>query len=148
MYERHESAGAFSRRLFILRPSCSKYLRPAPKTQFLCASASLRLCVDVFLEQEFPVSRAFHAPACYAMQPGGETAMADEQRYLAYLVRLWAVHRNGDVVWRASAENAHTGERRAFTDVGELCNFLHSSVADASPTLHNECHRVHDDAAG
>ncbi len=74
--------------------------------------------------------------------------MADEQRYLAYLVRLWAVQGNGDVIWRASAENAHTGERRAFADVVELCNFLHSAVADASPTLHNECRRADDDAAG
>ncbi len=36
--------------------------------------------------------------------------MADEQHYLAYLVRLWTVHRNGDLAWRASAANAHTGE--------------------------------------
>jgi hypothetical protein len=40
--------------------------------------------------------------------------MADERRYLAYMVRLWSVHHNGDLVWRASAENAHTGERHAF----------------------------------
>ena len=36
--------------------------------------------------------------------------MADERHYLAYMVRLWTVHQNGDLVWRASAENAHTGD--------------------------------------
>ena len=50
--------------------------------------------------------------------------MADERRYLAYLVRLWTVHHNGDLVWRASAENAHTGERRAFADLAGLFEFL------------------------
>ena len=62
--------------------------------------------------------------------------MAEEQRYLAYLVRLWAVHDNGDTVWRASAENAHTGERRAFADVAGLFEFLQARVTDAPPTVH------------
>lgn len=74
--------------------------------------------------------------------------MNGERHYLAYMVRLWAVHRNGDVLWRASAENVHTGERRAFADVEELCNFLHSAVADTSPMLCNECCPINDDAAG
>lgn len=74
--------------------------------------------------------------------------MADEGRYLAYLVRLWAVQRNGDVVWRASAENAHTGEHRAFADVTGLLSFLQSLAADAPPTLCDECCRAHDAAAG
>lgn len=54
--------------------------------------------------------------------------MAGERGYLAYLVRLWAVHHDGDLVWRASAENAHTGERRVFADVASLCVFLRESV--------------------
>ena len=59
--------------------------------------------------------------------------MADERRYLAYLVRLWTVHSNGDLVWRASVENAHTGERRAFADVDGLLDFLQAAVtADAA----------------
>lgn len=58
--------------------------------------------------------------------------MADERRYLAYMVRLWTVHRNGDVVWRASAENAHTGERCAFADLAGLCEFL-QTVVDQEP---------------
>ncbi len=51
--------------------------------------------------------------------------MSDERLYLAYLVRLWAIsHDNGNVVWRVSAEDAHTGERRVFADLGSLCSFL------------------------
>ena len=60
--------------------------------------------------------------------------MADERRYLAYLVRLWAVHHNGGVVWRASAENPHTGERRAFADLAGLFDFLLAEVAEEPPT--------------
>lgn len=59
--------------------------------------------------------------------------MADEQRYLAYLVRLWTVHDNGDVVWRASIENAHTGERCAFADLAGLFVFLQRVVAEEPP---------------
>lgn len=57
--------------------------------------------------------------------------MLDEQRYVAYLVRLWAVHHNGDLVWRASAADTRTGERRNFADVAGLCAFLQAAAADA-----------------
>ena len=59
--------------------------------------------------------------------------MAEERRYLAYMVRLWAVQRNGDMVWRASAENAHTGERHAFADVAALIDYLQAAVAEELP---------------
>ena len=58
--------------------------------------------------------------------------MADEQRYLAYLVRLWTVHDNGDVVWRASVEDAHTGERRAFSGLAGLFEFLQVTIERGS----------------
>lgn len=57
--------------------------------------------------------------------------MVEEQQYIAYLVRLWAVHRNGDLVWRASAADARTGERRNFADLAGLFAFLQAAVADA-----------------
>ena len=59
--------------------------------------------------------------------------MADERRYLAYMVRLWTVHHNGDLVWRASVENAHTGERCAFADLAGLFEFLRAA-AEQEPT--------------
>ena len=56
--------------------------------------------------------------------------MADEQRYVAYLVRVWRVHHNGKWIWRASAENVHTGEHHTFTDLAALCAFLWATVQD------------------
>ena len=57
--------------------------------------------------------------------------MAEERLYLAYMVRLWAVHHNGDLLWCASVENAHTGERRAFTDLAGLFEFLRAATEQA-----------------
>jgi hypothetical protein len=64
--------------------------------------------------------------------------MADERGALAYLVRLWSVHHNGDLVWRASAENAHTGERHAFADLAALCEFLQTAVQKAAVSTQRE----------
>jgi hypothetical protein len=51
--------------------------------------------------------------------------MKDEaQPYRAYLVRLWQARSGRQVVWRASAEDAHSGERHAFADLQALCAFL------------------------
>ena len=53
--------------------------------------------------------------------------MANEKLgYLAYLVRLWRVMSAGRSVWRGSLEDAHTGERRGFTDLDALFAFLKS----------------------
>ena len=49
-----------------------------------------------------------------------------KRRYLAYLVRLWQVRDKGQTVWRASVENAHTGERRGFARLAKLFAFLES----------------------
>jgi len=50
-------------------------------------------------------------------------------RYLAYLVRLWQVQNQGVFVWRASLEDAHTGERHGFSDVKSLFAFLAEQTA-------------------
>jgi len=50
-------------------------------------------------------------------------------RYLAYLVRLWQVQDKGVFVWRASLEDAHTGERHGFSDVKSLFTFLAEQTA-------------------
>ncbi len=47
-----------------------------------------------------------------------------KRRYLAYLLRLWQVWDKGQTVWRASVENAHTGEQRGFAGLAELFAFL------------------------
>ena len=58
--------------------------------------------------------------------------MTVERGYVAYLLRLWQVSSEGETVWRASLENARTGQRRGFTDLDDLCRFLRQQT-DTSP---------------
>ncbi len=44
--------------------------------------------------------------------------------YLAYMLRLWRVHSQSHIVWRASLESAHTGERVMFADLDALLAFI------------------------
>jgi hypothetical protein len=63
--------------------------------------------------------------------------MDNEQRpYFAYMLRLWCVSANGDVVWRASIEDPHTGERHGFASLEQLFKFLERQAREAS---YGEC---------
>ena len=46
--------------------------------------------------------------------------MDEERFHQAYLVPLWAVHHNCVLLWQASVENVHTGERHAFANLAAL----------------------------
>ena len=50
--------------------------------------------------------------------------MLQESRYSSYLLRLWMSEENGRPIWRASLESTHTGQRRNFSDVRVLVEFL------------------------
>jgi hypothetical protein len=66
-----------------------------------------------------PFSRFFHAAmtlACYSV--------GMEDGYMAFLLRLWQVGHGEGAVWRASLEDAHTGERRALASLERLVAFL------------------------
>ena len=39
--------------------------------------------------------------------------------YLSYLLRLWQADADGELVWRASLESPHTGERLGFADAAD-----------------------------
>jgi len=52
--------------------------------------------------------------------------------YLAFLLRLWCVDVEDGIAWRASLENAHTGERQGFADMQILCSFLMRQLENAS----------------
>jgi hypothetical protein len=51
------------------------------------------------------------------------------RRYLSYLLRLWQASSGGEMVWRASLEDPHTGERRGFASLANLVSFLEGEMA-------------------
>lgn len=51
-----------------------------------------------------------------------------QPHYLAYLLRLWRVGSEGEVAWRASLEDAHTGERQGFADLDALFDHVRSQT--------------------
>ena len=70
--------------------------------------------------------------------------MAAERKYYAFLVRLWTVTQNGGFVWRASAQDAHTGSCVAFADLAGLYAFL-EAVAETTPGRQNNESEKQDD---
>lgn len=50
--------------------------------------------------------------------------MNGESDYLAYMLRLRRVWRDGRPVWLASVQSPHTGERHAFASLEALYAFL------------------------
>ncbi len=75
-------------------------------------------------------SHGFHTAGGYTglneFQPSAEERSMEKlvkdrkRRYLAYLLRLWQVWDKGQTDWRASVENAHTGEQQGFAGLAEL----------------------------
>lgn len=56
--------------------------------------------------------------------------MPDRDRpYVTWLLRLWRVEDDGATLWRASLENAQTGERYGFAGVDGLFGFLTDLVS-------------------
>ena len=49
-------------------------------------------------------------------------------RYLSYLLRIWQVKDGGDLTWRASLEDSHTGDRKGFASLEALVAFLWEQV--------------------
>jgi len=56
----------------------------------------------------------------------------EKQRYMSYLIRLWQTQSSGEWIWRASIENAHTGERRGFARLELLFQFLEEEAGGAA----------------
>jgi hypothetical protein len=46
------------------------------------------------------------------------------RRYRSYLVRLWGSESDGTPTWHASAEDTLTGERKNFSELAQLFEFL------------------------
>ena len=63
------------------------------------------------------------------------SAMSEKpRRYLSYLLRLWQASSGGELVWRASLEDPHTGERRGFACLAELIACLEEEMRDHPQT--------------
>ena len=59
--------------------------------------------------------------------------MSREQRgYISYLLRLWQIRSEGELVWRASLESPHTGERRGFANLADMFTFLEGEISHAA----------------
>lgn len=75
--------------------------------------------------------------------------MVDNNRgYQAYLIRLWQARSGGQVVWRASAQDAHSGQRHAFAGLAQLFAFLEEAAGqqralptEAGGTMRSNQHR-------
>ena len=56
--------------------------------------------------------------------------MSSEQRgYLSYLLRLWHIRSEGELIWRASLESVHTGERKGFAHLADVFIFLEQEIS-------------------
>jgi hypothetical protein len=61
---------------------------------------------------------------------------AEREGYRAYLLRLWRVRTESELVWRASLEDPHTGQRTGFASLDALFDFLRQQTpVDSEPRL-------------
>ncbi len=56
-----------------------------------------------------------------------------KRRHISYLLRLWQVKSEDELVWRASLESPHTRERRGFPSLAELFAFLERETGNVVP---------------
>ncbi len=67
-----------------------------------------------------------------------------ERTRLAFLIRLWQVRSKGQIVWRGSLEDAHSGEKRGFGDPASLFSFLQEKLGLKPNQLMNDNPSVSD----
>jgi hypothetical protein len=61
-----------------------------------------------------------------------------QPRYRSYVLRMWEVESEGQRVWRASLQDAHSGARRGFADLAALTAFLAEQMDTASSAAAGE----------
>ena len=74
-------------------------------------------------------------PAGLAVVERAATVTEQRRGYAAYLLRLWRVKDKGKTHWRASLENAHTGERKGFAGLDALFAFLRQQTDDEASAV-------------
>lgn len=50
--------------------------------------------------------------------------MMEKVIYFSYLLRVWRIVRNEELIWMASLEDPRTGKRHSFTSLEDLYAFL------------------------
>ncbi len=70
----------------------------------------------------------------------------EARRYFSYLLRVWQVRTDGEVVWRASLEDPHTSERHGFASLEQLLEFLKEHTQGRENEI--ETRQSHKDLAG
>ena len=66
--------------------------------------------------------------------------MSEENGYLAYLLRLRRVWRDGKPVWQAEVESPHSGEQRHFASLDDLFTYLREKTGGAMASLPVSAH--------
>lgn len=61
-----------------------------------------------------------------------QTGNGLEHDYRAYLLRMWQAGSQERPVWRASLEDATSGERQVFSEIADLVAFLQSLTGGQS----------------
>jgi hypothetical protein len=69
--------------------------------------------------------------------------MKTSPNYISYLLRLW--RENDAAPWRASLEDAHTGERRNFARLQDLFRLLEE---ETSKQVNKEQAAIHEEHEG
>ena len=52
----------------------------------------------------------------------------EQLEYWSCLLRLWRVSEKGESIWRASLQNARTGERMGFASLEALYDYLRAEI--------------------
>jgi len=60
-------------------------------------------------------------------------------RYASYLLRLWQVQNDQQTTWVASIQDPATGEKRPFSSVGALLQFLQTEFGERGSVGDSEC---------
>jgi hypothetical protein len=55
---------------------------------------------------------------------------SEPRPYQSYLLRLWQTSNAGELVWRASLESPHTGQRHGFANLDALLAYLRVEFRD------------------
>lgn len=72
------------------------------------------------------------------MAPDQKNSELDDNKYRAFLLRLWQVDVEETHAWRFSLEDPVTGERKGFAHIAKLMSFLMEEIDNDEPNRTNQ----------